>query len=105
MSVRGVGLDLVSIARVKKAMDRPGFLERILTEREREASTTPESVAGRWAAKEALFKTGCGVISFLDAEILPDESGAPRIVRPAGSFLLSITHEKEVAAAVVIWLD
>lgn len=105
MSVKGLGLDLVSIARVKKAMERPGFLERILTEKEREIVTTPESVAGRWAAKEALFKTGCGVIGFQDAEILPDESGAPQIVRPSGSFLLSITHEKEVAAAVVIWLE
>ncbi len=103
--MKGLGLDLVSIARVKKAMDRPGFLERILTEKEREVVTTPESVAGRWAAKEALFKTGCGVKAFQDAEILSDESGAPRIVRPEGSFLLSITHEKEMAAAVVVWLD
>lgn len=105
MSVKGLGLDLVSIARVKKAMERPGFLKRILTEKERSVVTSPESVAGRWAAKEALFKTGCGVTTFQDAEILPDEHGAPRIVRPEGSFLLSITHEKEVAAAVVIWLE
>lgn len=105
MSVRGVGLDIVSVSRIKKAMGRSGFLERILTQKELALGLTPESVAGRWAAKEALFKTGCGVRAFQEAEILPDEAGAPKIVRPAGSFLLSITHEKEMAAAVVIWLD
>lgn len=104
MTILGMGIDLVSIQRIKEAMEKPGFLEKVLTERERAIVKTPESVAGRWAAKEALMKTGCGVKTFKEIEILPDETGQPRVTAPQGNWMVSITHEKEMAAAVVLRL-
>lgn len=104
MTILGMGIDLVAIHRIKEAMENPGFLEKILTEKERAIVTTPESVAGRWAAKEALMKTGCEVKTFKEIEILPDESGRPTVMKPEGSWMVSITHEKEMAAAVVLRL-
>ncbi len=105
MTIKGLGLDIVSVDRIRRLMGKPGFLEKVLTAKERESVKTPESVAGRWAAKEAVFKTGCGASAFQDVEILPGESGAPEVVKPAGAFMVSITHEKQMAAAVVLWLD
>ena len=104
MTILGMGIDLVSIQRIKDVMEKPGFLEKILTEEERTIVKTPESVAGRWAAKEALMKTGLGVKTFREIEILPDESGQPKVTKPEGVWMVSITHEKEMAAAVVLRL-
>lgn len=104
MTILGMGIDLVSVQRIKEAMEKPGFLDKILTESERAIVKTPESVAGRWAAKEALMKAGCGVKTFKEIEILPDETGQPRVTMPSGNWMVSITHEKEMAAAVVLRL-
>lgn len=104
MTIKGLGLDLVSVDRIQRLMLKPGFLEKVLTEREMEFVKTAQSVAGRWAAKEALFKTGCGAKTFREIEILPGESGKPEVMKPEGTFMVSITHEKEMAAAVVLWL-
>lgn len=105
MMILGMGIDLVSTQRIKKVMAKPGFLEKILTEKERAIVKTPESVAGRWAAKEALMKTGCGVRTFKEIEILPDSTGRPMVTKPEGNWMVSITHEKEMAAAVVLRLE
>lgn len=97
-------MDLVSVGRIRRAMEKPGFIEKVLTESEQRIVKTPESVAGRWAAKEALMKTGFGVKTFREIEILPDETGQPRVNKPEGVWMVTITHEKEMAAAVVLWL-
>lgn len=104
MTIKGLGLDIVSVERIRRLMERPRFLQKVLTENERAFVKDPEFVAGRWAAKEALFKTGCGAKTFREVEILPGESGKPEVVRPNGNFMVSITHEKQMAAAVVLWL-
>jgi holo-[acyl-carrier protein] synthase len=54
-----VGLDLIEIARVRRALERyPSFRERVFTDAERaycDARPNPaESYAGRFAAKEAV---------------------------------------------------
>lgn len=82
-------------------MQRPGFVERILTLAERDYCRTPQQVAGRWAAKEAIMKAG-GPQTFLEIEVLPGPHGEPRVVRPGGRWHLSITHERGTAAAVAI---
>jgi holo-[acyl-carrier protein] synthase len=62
-----VGLDLIEIERVRRALDRyPSFRERVFTEAERaycDSRPNPaESYAGRFAAKEAVGKAlGFGV--------------------------------------------
>ena len=61
-----VGVDLIEIGRIRKALARPGFRERVFTEAERaycDSRPNPaQHYAGRFAAKEAIGKAlGCGV--------------------------------------------
>lgn len=104
-----IGIDIVEVARIERAMRRPGFLERILTPEERVLCKTPARVAGRWAAKEAIAKVVGLSLGWQEVEILADETRAPRAVvhsrkwNPRKFRLhISITHEKNIAAAVAI---
>ena len=105
----GLGVDVVSIERIRAAMQNPRFLERILTENERKTINTPERVAGRWAAKEALSKAIPRLNHWHDVEVFNDENGAPYVelaqtigLAPNESLHLSISHESGYAAAVAI---
>lgn len=104
--IDGVGIDVVEVARIERAMQRPGFVERILTSAERNVIRTPGRVAGRWAAKEAIAKALGLDMAWHDVEILPDSNGAPQVSVRKGfenrRIHLSITHERGHAAAVAI---
>ncbi len=123
MAVFGVGIDIMSVARIRKAIERYGarFLNRVFTGREREFcarlfSPYP-SYAARFAAKEAFSKalgTGLrGVISWQEIEVLDNERSRPEIkvygraeVLLAGRRVhLSITHLDDYTAAVVVIED
>jgi holo-[acyl-carrier protein] synthase len=112
-----VGLDVIEIGRIRSALERPRFRERCFTEAERsycDSRPNPaESYAGRFAGKEAVGKAlGCGV-NFTWKEI--EIAGRPR---PSVSLSgrteawasrmgveridLSMTHSREIAAAVAI---
>lgn len=77
------GVDLIEIARVEDAIARHGarFLERIYTPEELEHyGKSIESLAGRFAAKEAIAKAlGCGIgdVGWTEIEVLGDENRAP----------------------------
>lgn len=103
----GLGIDIVEVARIERAMRNPRFVERVLTPMEREFCLTPQRVAGRWAAKEAIAKAVGLHLSWQQVEILPDELGQPRATITAPDYDLkrlrlkiSITHERSHAAAV-----
>jgi holo-[acyl-carrier protein] synthase len=105
----GVGIDIVDISRIERAMRRDGFVRRILTEREEAYCTTPFRVAGRWAAKEAILKAVGVQFRMQDIEILNDPLGQPHVTIRDPNFdlkrlkiLISITHERTHAAAVAI---
>lgn len=118
MSIR-VGVDIVSVERVERALARWGdrFLTRVYTPREREACRgRPESLAARFAGKEAVLKAlGCGLdegISWQDVEIL-GQGTAPRVrlyraaadrakVMGVHTWTISLSHDKGMAIAVVI---
>ncbi|MGG4490323.1 holo-ACP synthase [Metabacillus idriensis] len=114
--IKGLGLDLAELDRIERLIKRqPKFIDRILTERERDKyqSYAPrrkiEYAAGRFAAKEAFSKamgTGIGKeLSFKDIEILNDGNGKPAVTMPdLPGFIVhvSITHTKDYAAAHVI---
>ncbi len=119
--IAGIGIDLIELARIERAIDRYGerFLVRLLTPAERSAARGPFAsfVAARWAAKEAALKalgTGLtGGMTWRDVEVLDEPSGAPRMVlhglasrraQALGvtSALVSLTHDQEHAAAVVV---
>jgi holo-[acyl-carrier protein] synthase len=115
-----VGVDLIEIERVRRALDRyPSFRERCFTEAERaycDSRPNPaQHYAARFAGKEAVGKSiGFGVaraFAWRDVEI----SGRPkpgvhlsgRVATwaervGAGSLDLSMTHSRELAAAVCV---
>ena len=95
MTVVGVGVDAVDIARVRTALTRtPTLLERLFTERERGSCVTRcgdlrfGGLAARFAAKEAVAKamgTGIRGFGFRDIEVLTDANGRPSIQLHAGA--------------------
>ncbi|MCK9547936.1 MAG: holo-ACP synthase [Sphaerochaeta sp.] len=115
--VRGLGIDVVNIARIKALS--PGVRQRLFHPDElAEAQSMDEQagchyLAGRFAAKEALGKAlGCGLASLVPQRVLVAraEGGAPAFVleQPASGLvagydiLLSISHDDPVAVAVVV---
>ena len=110
----GVGVDLVDVTRFESKLEQTtGLTERIFTSEEIGSKT--ESLAGYWAAKEALIKalgnpTG---LSFQDVQIAKDDLGKPRLEISGAteiranelgitSWHLSISHDAGMAVAVVI---
>ncbi len=80
-----IGVDIVEIARIENAIARwrERFLRRIYTSAEIElCSSRPHSLAGRFAAKEAVMKAlGCGFkgAPWREIEILADSEGMPLV--------------------------
>jgi holo-[acyl-carrier protein] synthase len=113
-----VGVDLIEIERIRRTLDRyPGFRERCFTEAERaycDSRANPaESYAGRFAGKEAVGKAlGIGVrFSWKEIEIVgrPKPSvklrGRTRVAWERlgrGEIDLSMTHSRELAAAICV---
>lgn len=108
----GVGVDLASIARIERVHRRfpTRFLKRFLTAAEiAYCAGRPRHWAGRWAAKEAIFKAlsdqGFPRV-FRAIEILPNAEGRPVATlhappAPPGARIdVSITHEEGFAVAV-----
>lgn len=112
-----LGLDIIRVARIGQAIDRFGdqFTKRVLTPAEAAyVRSRPETLAGRWAAKEAVSKVlGLGVrgIGWRDIEIERLPTGQPAVAlhgRAAARaaqlgvarIAVSITHEREYALAV-----
>lgn len=115
--IKGIGLDIVEINRIKKANDlSTRFKEKILTPREREifnqlkTRRQLEFLAGRFSAKEAFSKAnGTGIwkeCALQDIEILPNEKGQPILYykNELVQGFVSITHSKEYAASQVVLL-
>ncbi len=112
--VVGVGIDIVEIARIRRALLRPRFTRRILTEHEEaycalSDAKAVERVAGRWAAKEAVVKALGVKYHPNQIEITNDPIGGPhvRILSPHFDSVrlriyVSITHERTHAAAVAV---
>ena len=105
----GVGTDIVSVARIEAAMAKERFLEKLFSKEEQRAMTSPERVAGRWAAKEAVAKALSTSLTWQDVEILNDEEGKPFVrfadsaqIEPEIRVSLSISHEREFAVAFVV---
>ncbi len=110
----GVGTDLVEIARLEQALERtPTLRERVFTTAE--ASLPLESLAARFAAKEALAKAlgAPGGLSWQDAEVVVDDGGRPGFelrgaVAAKAEELgvdrvhLSLSHDGGIAVAFVV---
>lgn len=117
------GIDVIEIERIAHAHKRFGerFLHRVYTPAEIDyCRGRAQSLAGRFAAKEAVSKAlGIGIrhISWRDIEILPDPRGKPtvhlhgRAAQVAetwgfAGFDVSITHSRTDAVVMVVaWKD
>jgi holo-[acyl-carrier protein] synthase len=115
-----VGTDLIEIERIRRSLARyAGFRERCFTEAERaycDGKANPaQHYAGRFAAKEAVGKAlGCGVrFTWKEIEIvgrpkpsvtLSGSTAAWAEKVAAGAIDLSMTHSRELAAAVAVVL-
>ncbi len=78
-----IGIDIIEIARIEKAIDRWGksFLHRVYTDAELVAyHKHPSSLAARFAGKEAVIKA-LGIankgVGLKEIEILSDPNGKP----------------------------
>lgn len=112
------GIDLIEIDRIAQAIERHGerFLRRVFTDQElSELKGNPASLAGRFAAKEAVAKalgTGIGPIAWQEIEILRGPAHEPILhlhgmaaKLAAEKFLsqwsVSLSHSQGLAVAAV----
>lgn len=114
-SIKGTGVDIIEIPRIKRAYERWGtaFLERVFLREEIDycmAKVNPyPSLAARFAAKEAGYKAlsqaGIHITLWRSISVARAADGRPRLIVPqvAGLRLhLSLTHSKEFAVAMVV---
>ncbi len=126
MSLRGLGTDIVAVARIAALVERHGdrFLARCFQPGERELlrervpAAAHAALAARWAAKEAFVKAlagrGLGVV-YRDIEVVRGPGGAPGLrlhgsaaaalaAAGASGTLVSLSHERDYAVATVVLL-
>src|SRR3954449_2602956 len=112
-----LGIDIIKVDRIRASLERFGdrFTHRVLTEPERRyVRGRPETMAGRWAAKEAVSKVvGLGVRGIgwrdIENERLPTGQPSVRLHGRAADraeqlgmerVAVSITHESDYAVAI-----
>jgi len=124
VSVLGIGVDLVEVARVRRMLEDKGMhvFDRLLTSAEaaycRGKFDPAESVAVRLAAKEAVYKALQGSesargIGWREIEVVRAADGRPDIVLSGAAaaraaelgvrrVLLSLSHTHQAAVATAI---
>lgn len=121
MNILDIGIDIVEIERVERALQRnKKFLDKLFTKEEidyfKSKGLKTETIAGNFSAKEAISKalgTGIRNFNFKDIEILRDKKGKP-IVKTYNNLRkicidynvleikVSISHSKNYAVANAI---
>lgn len=116
------GIDIVNVNRIREIISekKDRFYDKLFTEKEIEylsgKGNQPTSVAGLFAAKEAVSKaigTGIGSVNWKDIEIIHDGNGKPYVnlmgkgkerTKELGidNMELSISHEEDYAIAFVV---
>jgi holo-[acyl-carrier protein] synthase len=123
VSIIGIGVDLVEVARVQHSLERFGerFLQRVFTAGEIEYSMSMKfparHLAARFAAKEAVskaFGTGIGkAMGWRDIDVRKKESGEPFLVlggraketaisRGVTQPLITLSHTDHHAIAMIV---
>jgi holo-[acyl-carrier protein] synthase len=116
----GLGIDVCSIERMRRALERHGdrFFSRICTESERadlSGRDVATALAGRFAVKEAFAKAldGARGVGWHEVQVRRAPSGRPTLALSgnatamvekfgADAWHVTITHDAGVAVAVVI---
>jgi holo-[acyl-carrier protein] synthase len=113
----GIGIDLIEIARIERAIERrPRLAERVFSpgelEQSRARARPGQHLAARFAAKEAALKAlGLGGLRLHEVEVEGGGGEPPRLrlhgeaaqvaKREGLELSVSLTHSRELAAAVV----
>lgn len=119
MDTLGIGIDLVEISRIERAITRhENFVSHVFSRREREICEDCARPARRYAAcfaaKEAACKalgTGMRGFAWVEVEMLHDDDGKPYLElsgralaaaedRGVGRVLVSVSHTGDLAVAV-----
>ncbi len=117
--IKGIGIDIIEIERIVKAVDKNLLIERFFTEAEAADFCGKQRyahIAGKYAAKEAVAKamgTGFSGFRWKDIEILKDDRGRPyvnlkgkayRTARERGidRVYVAISHSRDYAVAQAI---
>jgi holo-[acyl-carrier protein] synthase len=109
----GVGIDLIEIERVERALERrPRLAERLFTEAElsyaRERARPGRHLAARFAAKEAVIKALGQGVPPKEIEVVSGEPPRLRLHGKAAEvagdteIAISLTHSRDTAAAVAV---
>lgn len=116
----GIGIDVVLVERFTAAVVRtPLLADRLFTEAERATDSgnprSPESLAARFAAKEAVAKSlgAPAGLHWHDCEIVADPDGRPWLTvsgtvaaaaaeRGVDRWHLSLSHDGGIASAMVV---
>ena len=109
--IDGIGIDVVDIARFEESLNRtPGLKDRLFTENEK--SKGLNSLAARFAAKEALAKAlhvPAG-LNWQDCEVVNLENGRPVFLFrnyiadliDGADVHLTLSHDAGIASAMVV---
>ncbi|HTL24241.1 MAG TPA: holo-ACP synthase [Mycobacteriales bacterium] len=110
----GVGVDVVEVARLGRSLERtPALMDRLFTTAEQGVEKL-ESLAARFAAKEAVAKVlGAPGLAWVEAEVVRLENGAPLLVLHGDALAhaqamgiarwhLSLSHDGGFATAFVV---
>ncbi|MBU1887978.1 MAG: holo-ACP synthase [Candidatus Omnitrophica bacterium] len=120
----GIGVDIIEVWRVKKALDKWGelFLKRVFTQRELDYANTKkfshETLAARFACKESVLKafgdTRIGA-KLKNIEILNDSKGKPEVIlhgevkefadkNQLDNIIVSMSHTNNYAVSnAILW--
>ena len=111
-----IGTDIIQINRIERSLEKFGekFKMKFLNSDEIALAKRIESIAGFWAAKEAIAKAlGCGIsteLTFHDIILVKNSKGAPSFIlskraqkiHQIKDSSLSISHDGGFAIAVVV---
>ena len=121
----GVGCDMQAVAGIRRALYRTeSFLSKVFTQNELEycrdsrGGLSDQSLAARWATKEAVFKAlgGIAPFEFQDIEVCNLQSGQPTLLLKGRTaecaaalgiknWHLTLSHTDENALAFVVAED
>ncbi len=108
--ITGIGIDIVEISRFQKILQTENFIEKCFSVEERELDL--QSLAGRFAAREALFKAldKKQFFRLSEIQIINEVCGQPKFVLSGGmleyckdkEIILTISHEIGYAVSFVL---
>jgi len=111
--MKGIGVDIVEISRIKAISKREKFVGKILSEQEKSIYVNLKSekrqleyLAGRFAMKEAIYKAAphiCKGKQFTEFSILNDETGAPYLEETMdATFMMTLSHSENYVVAFAV---